>query len=102
MTPIIEHSVKGRNLFVYEVEIEYQYFRRDQIEDVERQRASGKTVPDPSIIPGAYVRQYDAMDVPSACEAAVGKFDAFLQAQGGFLKSQIIRRCDLKFSGHVF
>jgi len=102
MEPIIEHSVNGRNIFVYRVEIEYQIVSAALMNQYSLDIQAGRAAEPPAVMYGSYTRLFDRADVPTAVTEAVKKFEAFVQGQGATIKSQIIRRCDLEFQGHAF
>jgi len=102
MTPIIEPSIGGRTIFIYEVEIEYTIVTQAEQADYDRQLSNGQPAEPPRVLNGAYIRLFDKPDIPAAIIEADKKFAAFVQGQAATIRTQTFRRCDLKFRGHAF
>lgn len=102
MEAIVEKSVNGRTIHVYEVEIEYQLVRASEQAAFESALKEGRAADIPNVLNGAYIRLFDVEDVHSAITESIKKFDAFVQGQACLIKRQVVRRCDLKFRGHAF
>lgn len=97
VSPIIEKSVGGRNIYIYEVEIEYHIEKR-----MEHELHAAGTGQLPTPIHGAYIRQTDSNDVYAAVGVIFNKFEAFVQSQDCVIVQAFARRCDLKYRCHAF